>query len=116
MPRRRRRKEKPKLVSLRGLCRFQWMSYLKYFVIFYCSVFFAHPLLQIFGHLLPLDILHLARTTKDFRRVLLHKSSISVWKSARENIAGLPECPSSMSEPAYANLAFDQHCHVSLLL
>src|SRR5882762_4065449 len=91
------------------------MSYLKCFAIFYWSVFFAHPLIQIFGHLLPLDILHLARATTDFRRVLLHKSSISVWKSVRANVPGFPECPSSMSEPAYANLAFDQHCHVSPL-
>jgi len=71
---------------------------------------------QIFGHLLPLDTLHLARTTKAFRRVLMHKSSISVWKAARANVWGFPECPPGMSEPAYANLAFDQHCHVSLLI
>ena len=67
---------------------------------------------KIFGHLHPLDLLHLARTTKPFRRVLMHRSAISVWKEARSNVDGLPECHPSMSEPAYANLAFDSHCHV----
>jgi hypothetical protein len=67
---------------------------------------------QIFGHLLPLDVLNLSRTTKQIRRVLLHRSSVFIWKAARANVLGFPECPQFMSEPAYANLAFDQHCHV----
>jgi hypothetical protein len=69
---------------------------------------------QIFGHLLPLDVLHLARTTKDFRRVLMHRSAKSIWKSALSNVPGLPECPPDMSHPAFANLAFDPHCHVRI--
>jgi hypothetical protein len=48
---------------------------------------------QIFSHLLPLDILYLARTTKEFRDVLMHRSSISLWKAARANVPGFPECP-----------------------
>ncbi|EIW87229.1 hypothetical protein CONPUDRAFT_79375 [Coniophora puteana RWD-64-598 SS2] len=71
-------------------------------------------LFEIFGHLRPLDLLHLSRTTKEFRRVLLHRSSISIWKSARENVPDLPECPASFSEPAYANFVFDTHCYVCL--
>ena len=67
---------------------------------------------QIFGRLLPLDLLHLARTTRAFRRVLMHKSSIFVWKAARENVSGIPDCPTDLSEPQWANLAFDTHCHV----
>ena len=51
----------------------------------------AHRDHQILGHLRPLDILHLARTTKEFRQILLHKSSISVWKAARANVPDLPD-------------------------
>jgi hypothetical protein len=68
---------------------------------------------QIFGHLHPLDLLHLARTTKAFRRVLMHRSAISVWKTARATVPGLPDRPPEMSEPQWANLAFDPQCHVS---
>lgn len=68
---------------------------------------------QIFGQLAPYDLLKLSRMTKEFRRVLMHKSSISVWKSALERIPGLPSCPEDMSEPQWVNLAFDPHCHVS---
>ncbi|OJA11870.1 hypothetical protein AZE42_03262 [Rhizopogon vesiculosus] len=68
-------------------------------------------LFEIFGHLNPLDILRLARTTKQFRRVLMHRSSMSVWKAARENVPNMPDCPVFWTEPHYANLAFDPHCH-----
>jgi hypothetical protein len=69
--------------------------------------------LKLFQHLLPLDLLHLARTTKAFRSILMHRSSSFVWNAARMNVPGLPECP-DMSEPAFARLAFDKHCHVCL--
>ncbi|KIJ66542.1 hypothetical protein HYDPIDRAFT_26881 [Hydnomerulius pinastri MD-312] len=73
-------------------------------------------LFEIFGHLDPLDVLYLARTTKEFRRVLMHRSATSVWKSARTHIPGLPPCPDDMSEPAYANLCFSMHCHNCLTI
>ncbi|RDB24429.1 hypothetical protein Hypma_008472 [Hypsizygus marmoreus] len=68
-------------------------------------------LFEIFGHLLPADILHLTRTTKVFRRVLLHRSAISIWKAALANVPTLPECPPDMSLPGWTNLVFDSHCH-----
>jgi len=34
------------------------------------------------------------------------------WTYALSNVEGLPSCPSDLSEPQYASLAFDQHCHV----
>ncbi|KAG2122589.1 hypothetical protein DEU56DRAFT_831761 [Suillus clintonianus] len=68
-------------------------------------------LFEVFGHLNPLDILRLARTTKQFRRVLMHRSSMSVWKNARDNVPNMPDCPPFWTEPHYANLAFDPHCH-----
>jgi hypothetical protein len=82
---------------------------------FHLSWSFRRPnVFQIFGHLNPLDLLRLARTTKQFRRVLMHRSSISVWKTARENVLNMPDCPVYWTEPYYANLAFDPHCHVCL--
>ncbi|KAG2069481.1 hypothetical protein BDR04DRAFT_1055483 [Suillus decipiens] len=68
-------------------------------------------LFEIFGRLLPLDLLHLARTTKALRAMLMHRSSITVWMAARSNVKGMPACTDDMSEPAHASLAFDAHCH-----
>ena len=65
---------------------------------------------------MPLDLLRLARTTKDFRNLLMSRSSISLWKDVLRNIPGLPECPPWMSEPAWVNLVFYPHCHVGLNL
>lgn len=52
--------------------------------------------------------------TKEFRRLLMHKSSISVWKATLESVQGLPPCPPAMSEPQWVNLVFDPHCHASI--
>jgi len=43
----------------------------------------------------------------------MSKQSISVWKDARANVEGLPECPDGLSEPYYANLMFVNTCTVS---
>ncbi|KAK0184629.1 hypothetical protein F5146DRAFT_938432 [Armillaria mellea] len=75
-------------------------------------------LFEIFGHLHPLDLLHLTRTTKDFRRVQFvqspTRSSMTVWKSSLANIPGLPPCPEDMSHLAWTSLVFDHFCHVRL--
>ncbi|KAF8838076.1 hypothetical protein BDN67DRAFT_1004531 [Paxillus ammoniavirescens] len=68
-------------------------------------------LFHILGFLRPMDLLNLARTSKAFRRLLMHKSSAFAWKTARLQIEGLPECPQDLSEPQYANLVFWPHCH-----
>lgn len=73
-------------------------------------------MIQIFGHLMPLDVLRLARTTKQFRRMLMHRSSVSIWIAARRNVPNLPDCPPYASEPQFANLVFDTHCHVRFIL
>lgn len=67
---------------------------------------------QIFRFLHPRDLLNLARTSKDFRALLLNRSSALFWKTSRKQIEGLPEIPDHVSEPAYANLLFCNHCHV----
>ncbi|TCD62300.1 hypothetical protein EIP91_007096 [Steccherinum ochraceum] len=66
---------------------------------------------EIFQHLTPPDLLSLSRTNKEFRSFILRKNAVGIWRGARQNIEGLPDCPSYMSEPAYANLMFSPHCH-----
>ncbi|KAJ6575478.1 hypothetical protein B0H19DRAFT_987683 [Mycena capillaripes] len=68
-------------------------------------------LFEIFGHLTPLDLLYLARTTRGLRSTLLHRSAMSIWKTSLRQIVGLPERPQDMSEPAWANLVYSSHCH-----
>ncbi|KAI0062068.1 hypothetical protein BV25DRAFT_1838588 [Artomyces pyxidatus] len=50
------------------------------------KVIFSMPLdiiLEIFSHLLPMDLLSLARTSKDLRNLLMSRKMASMWKSAR---------------------------------
>ncbi|KAF5330283.1 hypothetical protein D9619_006076 [Psilocybe cf. subviscida] len=65
---------------------------------------------EIFGKLSPGDLFNLSQTSKDLRNILSSKSSASIWKEARGNIPALPDCPSDLSEPQYANLCFMKHC------
>ncbi|KZP14925.1 hypothetical protein FIBSPDRAFT_751002, partial [Athelia psychrophila] len=68
----------------------------------------------ILSYLHPLDILHLARTTKQFRGALMNKSNALVWKATRQNVPGYPECFPDMNEAQMARLAFDPRCYVCL--
>ncbi|EEB91276.1 hypothetical protein MPER_10394, partial [Moniliophthora perniciosa FA553] len=54
--------------------------------------------LEIFKYLLPLDILNLARTSKDLRAILMTRSSLPIWRAARKNVPGLPPISSDLSE------------------
>ncbi|KAJ8515663.1 hypothetical protein ONZ45_g6940 [Pleurotus djamor] len=70
-------------------------------------------LLEIFAFLDPLDILHLARTTRAFRAVLMNRSTaISLWKNAFANVPDVPEKPGDVSEPAWTNFLFSNHCYI----
>ncbi|KAL4252492.1 hypothetical protein ABKN59_002773 [Abortiporus biennis] len=71
-------------------------------------------LFELFGYMHPMDLLNLARTTREFRALLMSRSSSSFWKASRVNVDGLPDCPSFLSEPQYANLVFSAHCHECL--
>ena len=42
----------------------------------------------------------------------MDKSSAFVWKTARRQVNGLPDCPVDLTEPEYANLVFYARCHV----
>ena len=73
----------------------------------------AHEnLFQIFRHLHPVDLLSLSRTTRCLRGVLLAKHARSVWRDSLTSVRVLPACPSDLSEPRYASLAFDDVCDV----
>ncbi|KAJ7040266.1 hypothetical protein C8F04DRAFT_1082985 [Mycena alexandri] len=67
---------------------------------------------EIFGNLQPLDLLRLSRTSKEFRNLLMHRSSITVWRSSLSQVPGLPPCPPGMNEPQWISLAFDPTCQV----
>ncbi|KAJ6513374.1 hypothetical protein C8R45DRAFT_345014 [Mycena sanguinolenta] len=71
---------------------------------------------EIFGHLNPLDLLNLARTTKEIRGILMSRSSRFIWKESRSHVEGLPNPPRDLSEPQYANLCFSTHCHQCLAI
>ena len=46
----------------------------------------------------------------------MSKEKAYLWKAARKNVPGLPDCPSTLSEPRYAAFLFDQYCFVSSLV
>ncbi|KAK0196745.1 hypothetical protein F5146DRAFT_1012796 [Armillaria mellea] len=58
-------------------------------------------LFEVFSHLDALDTL---------RRLLMHRSSISIWQAALSRDT-LPPKPADLNEPQYINLAFSEHCH-----
>ncbi|CAE6361462.1 unnamed protein product [Rhizoctonia solani] len=65
---------------------------------------------MIASYLSPLDLLHLARSSKFLRRLLMTKSARNLWLGAIESVEGLPPCPSILSEPRYVALVFTDVC------
>jgi hypothetical protein len=55
-----------------------------------------------------MDLVNLARTSKDLRQVLMSRKSMWVWIVARRNAGAVmvPDPPEDMSEPAWALLLF----------
>ena len=68
---------------------------------------------QIYGYLAPSDLLHMARVCKAFACFLLHPSSATIWRDARQQESDLPDLPDDLTEHQYANLAFGLYCNVS---
>jgi hypothetical protein len=60
----------------------------------------------------PLDLLHIARTTKTLRSAVMNKKSSFIWKNALASVKGLPACPPDLNEPQFASLAFENKCYV----
>ena len=71
-------------------------------------------LVQICSYLRPLDLLTMARSCKLLRDFFMSKASAPAWVASRRAIE-LPDCPSDLSEPQYADLLFSKGCYVSLL-
>ncbi|KAL5512672.1 hypothetical protein ACEPAG_2938 [Sanghuangporus baumii] len=61
-------------------------------------------------YLRPLDLLYLARTSRELRGFLMSRSSKSIWNASILAI-GMPSCPFDLSAPQYANLYFEKDCH-----
>lgn len=45
----------------------------------------------------------------------MSRISRTIWKNARSNVEGLPDCPGDLSEPQYASLLFEHVCQVRAL-
>ncbi|KAF8148885.1 hypothetical protein B0H34DRAFT_863230 [Crassisporium funariophilum] len=70
-------------------------------------------LYEIFSQLEPLDLFHLARTTKDLYNILTSRSSSTIWDRARANmLLPMPPCPDDLSWPKYVDLSFGTQCHI----
>ncbi|GJJ16312.1 hypothetical protein Clacol_010609 [Clathrus columnatus] len=65
---------------------------------------------EISTYLEPYDLLNLARSTRTLNGFLMSRESRPIWRMARTYYPGLPECPSDLSEPAYARLLFETDC------
>ncbi|VDB85133.1 unnamed protein product [Peniophora sp. CBMAI 1063] len=65
-------------------------------------------LFEIFTHLGPADLLHLSRTTKAFRAVLLSRQSAFLWNTVCDGVNEMERfpCPEGVSLPVWANLAY----------
>ncbi|KAH9954704.1 hypothetical protein BC827DRAFT_1143177, partial [Russula dissimulans] len=65
-------------------------------------------LFLIFSELGSMDLVNLARTSKDLRQFLMSRKNILIWIAARQNAGAtrVPDPPEDMSEPAWALLLF----------
>ncbi|KAF6746731.1 hypothetical protein DFP72DRAFT_1150833 [Ephemerocybe angulata] len=68
-------------------------------------------LLEVLSHLPPRDLLHTARTDRLFRKTILNRGSMSVWKTSLEAY-DTPEPPEDFSLPRWAALLFEPICQV----
>ncbi|TDL24873.1 hypothetical protein BD410DRAFT_744574 [Rickenella mellea] len=67
--------------------------------------------IEVASHLAPLDLLHMAQSSKQLRQNLMSKHSKPIWRTARDSL-GMPDCPPDMSEPQYAQFIFTKNCYV----
>ncbi|KIJ23094.1 hypothetical protein M422DRAFT_786272 [Sphaerobolus stellatus SS14] len=67
--------------------------------------------LEIANHLGPVDVLYLSRTCRRLNELLMSRASGEpIWRAARLNIPGLPDCPQYVSEAQYAQALFTFEC------
>ncbi|PPQ68600.1 hypothetical protein CVT26_003389 [Gymnopilus dilepis] len=75
----------------------------------YLSPLFDLPfelILEIFGHLHPVDLYSLIRSSKALRNILLNRGSFSVWQSSYCQHPDIPLCPTGVSFPRWTSLLF----------
>ncbi|KAJ6468000.1 hypothetical protein C8R47DRAFT_1223489 [Mycena vitilis] len=60
--------------------------------------------LEVLAHLHPLDLIHLSRTTREFRQLLHEPGMDRIWRGAF--VSPLPKCPSEMLGRRWANRLF----------
>ncbi|KAG6834542.1 hypothetical protein H0H93_009058, partial [Arthromyces matolae] len=72
-------------------------------------------LYESFMYVTPIEILHLSRTSKALRQILMTRNAVSIWKQARANLVNFPDRPADLNEAQYAALVFDTLCDVRLL-
>ncbi|KDR81903.1 hypothetical protein GALMADRAFT_240195 [Galerina marginata CBS 339.88] len=68
-------------------------------------------LFETFGRLEPLDLLRVSRTSKTLRKILMSRTSITIWRQSLSFMGGLPACFPGMNEPQYSYLMFDETCY-----
>ncbi|KAH7320495.1 hypothetical protein B0J17DRAFT_685387 [Rhizoctonia solani] len=68
--------------------------------------------MEIIQYLALPDVLSLSRSNKFFRQMLMTRSAATlfVWRTAVQNVPGLPPCPKDLCEPQYAALIYSKHC------
>ncbi|TRM55867.1 hypothetical protein BD626DRAFT_576447 [Schizophyllum amplum] len=65
---------------------------------------------EIFCYLHPAQLLAVSRTNKTLRGALLRKNARWIWKASFRNAKDIPEPPTDLNEPQYAQLLFDKSC------
>ncbi|QRV72016.1 DNA mismatch repair protein [Ceratobasidium sp. AG-Ba] len=65
---------------------------------------------EISKHLMPVDLLSLARSNTFFRTMLMSRICQPRWKAAIRNVPNMPESPSGFSEPEYISLLYTEIC------
>ncbi|KAG8765492.1 hypothetical protein FRC12_007470 [Ceratobasidium sp. 428] len=65
---------------------------------------------EIVKHLMPADILSLARSNKFLREIFISRTSQTLWKATIRNVPNMPDCPSGLCEPEYISLLHTKIC------
>ncbi|KAJ7165712.1 hypothetical protein C8R43DRAFT_946364 [Mycena crocata] len=63
-------------------------------------------LLEVLGHLHPIDLIHVARVNKTFRDLLRSPVTTSIWRSSFLGSPPLPPCPDQIPGRRWAKLLF----------
>ncbi|KAG8787925.1 hypothetical protein FRC12_015105 [Ceratobasidium sp. 428] len=67
---------------------------------------------EIVKHLMPADLLSLARSNRFLRKIFMSRTSQALWKATIRDVPNMPECPSGFSEPEYISLLYTKICSV----